>query len=180
MTSVKPPAIYSFPPFFTRQRNEALEKQRKEDWVGWIVTWAKARRMTELLVERELGGELFCNKTIGRGLSRDDAVDVLEYMRERGNGEWLTAGKDKFLVLYRSYAEWAKLVFDWVDSTGQMGSVFTVYELLESDATAKEEFHGIEQPLMIKVLTYMQDQLGTATLFTAADPSKMGVKIFKV
>jgi ESCRT-II complex subunit VPS25 len=66
-----------------------------------------------------------------------------------------------------------------VESTGQMGSVFTVYELLEGDDTTKEDFHGIEQELMIKILTFMEQQVGNAKLFTATDPSKIGVKIFK-
>lgn len=65
----------------------------------------------------------------------------------------------------------------------------------------KEDFHGIEQQLMIKVLEYMETQ-GNAKVFTAADPrfvtsnhylmppaflthslihhSKIGVKIFKL
>jgi hypothetical protein len=36
-----------------------------------------------------------------------------------------------------SYAEWAKLVYSWVDASGQMGNVFTLYELLEGDETTK-------------------------------------------
>lgn len=107
--------------------------------------------------------------------------------------QWSGGNKDRFLVLYRSYAEWAKLVFDWVDSTGQMGGVLTgacaariptahltpartVYELLEGDDSAGQEFHGIDQPLMLKILTYMEKQ-GNAKLFTGTDSSKMGVKV---
>ena len=75
--SVKP-AIYSFPPFWTKQRNETTgaslclspfclalfglvfegrgraEKQRKEDWVLWIIGYTKEKRITELIVEKEL------------------------------------------------------------------------------------------------------------------------------
>jgi hypothetical protein len=121
------PPIYSFPPFFTRQRNQVqlllscqrilfysvylrlslcfqtTEKQRKEDWVKWIITWTKAKRVTELLVEREVTTDLFNNKSIGRALSVADVIDVLQYMAERGNGEWIGQGNQRFLVLYRSY-----------------------------------------------------------------------------
>lgn len=51
---VVPPALYNFPPFFSRQRNQTIEKQRKEDWVQWIIAWTKGRRLTELIVEKEL------------------------------------------------------------------------------------------------------------------------------
>lgn len=133
-----------------------VERLRKEDWVAWVIAYTKGKRITELIVERELKvslfvlvarklcflmvgwnakGELFCNKGIGRELSLVDAIGILDYMAARGNGEWLGGDKSKFLVLYRSYAEWAKLLYDWVDSTGQMGNVFTLYELLEGDDT---------------------------------------------
>lgn len=30
------------------------EKQRKEDWVAWIIAYTKEKRITELIVEKEL------------------------------------------------------------------------------------------------------------------------------
>lgn len=169
------PAIYSFPPFFTRQRNEETESQRKEDWVQWILQWAGAKRQTQLLVEQELKGELFCNEAIGRGLSREDAVDVLDYMASKGNGEWTGPDKAVFLIYYKSLAEWARLVYEFVNRTGQMGSVFTVYELLEGDDTTKEDFYGLDRALFMRVLQLMERD-GRAKIFTASDPQKAGVK----
>lgn len=160
----------------TRGLAQTTEKQRKEDWVAWILAYTQAKRMSELLLDKELAGPLFCNAAIGRALNLEDAVDVLEYMVARGNGEWRGEGKKALLVLYRSYAEWAAMIQGWVASTGQTGNVFTVYELLEGDETARQEFHGIDQALMLNVLRYMEQQ-GTAKLFTGADPSKMGVKV---
>lgn len=172
------PAIYSFPPFFTKQRNQEVELQRKDDWVKWIVQWARERKRTEILVEKELGGELFGNDAIRRRLKLEDAIEILDYMAMKGNGFWGRAGKSEFHVLYKSLHEWMKLLNDWVDATGQMGSVFTVYELLEGDDTTKEEFHGMDRALFLKVLAYMEEQ-GCAKIFSASDPAKIGVKIFR-
>lgn len=170
--------MYSFPPFFTKQRNEETETQRKEDWLKWIVQWAKRNQKTEMIIQKELSGELFCNKTINRQLSLENAIDVCDYMVMKGNGEWVGEGKTNFLILYKSLAEWARLLFDWVDNSGQMGNVFTVYELLEGEETEKEEFHGMDRNLFMKVLEHMEQQ-EQAKIFTASDPTKVGVKIFK-
>ncbi len=51
-----------------------------------------------------------------------------------------------------------------------------MYELLEGDDSVGQEFHGIDQPLMLKILAYMERQ-GNAKLFTGSDPAKMGVKV---
>ena len=97
-------------------------------------------------------------------------------MAARGNGEWSGPDKSKFLVFYKSLAEWSMLVYKFVDGTGQMGSVFTVYELLEGDETTNEEFYGMERAAFMRVLEFMERE-GRAKLFTASDPSKVGVKI---
>ena len=170
--------MYNFPPFFTRQRNQETESQRKDDWVKWIVMWAKKNQKTEIIVEKELSSDLFCNNNINRKLDLDHAVEICDYLAMKGNGEWVGESKTNFLILYKSKAEWARLLFDWVDSSGQMGSVFTVYELLEGDETEKQEFHGMDRNLFIKVLEHMEAQ-GEAKIFTASDPTKIGVKIFK-
>lgn len=174
--SLVTPAIYSFPPFFTRQRNLETEGQRKEDWVTWIIQWAIHNKQTELIVERELKGQLFSNEAIHRSLSLDEAVEILDFMEARGNGEWKAPGKTKFLILYKSLAEWSALLYTFVDRSGQMGSVFTVYELLEGDDTINEEFYGMDRALFMRVLEYMERE-GRAKLFTASDPGKVGVKI---
>lgn len=179
---LKPPPIFSFPPFFTRQRNQETERQRKDDWVKWIVQWAQANQKTELIVEEQLKNDVnsvFCNADIRRSLSLEDAIDVLDFMASKGNGEWVGPGKTRFLILYKSLAEWSQLLYAWVDRTGQMGNVFTLYELLEGEETRGEEFHGMDRELFKKVLKRMEEE-NRAKIFSATDPTKLGVKIFKL
>lgn len=177
MQPLQRPAVYNFPPFYTKQRNQQTERQRKEDWLKWVIQWAREKRQTELLVEKETKeGDLFINRSINRQLSTEDAIDILDYMVEKGNGEWAPPGKVRFLVFYKSLAEWARLLYDFVDRTGQTGNVFTVWELLEGDETEAEEFHGLDKDVFMKVLRHMEKE-GRAKTFTATDPSKIGVKI---
>lgn len=67
---------------------------------------------------------------------------------------------------------------EYVDKTGQMGSVLTVYELVEGEDTKKELFHGLDHSLFMKVLEYIEKQ-NQGKVFTASDVTKVGIKFFK-
>lgn len=60
--------------------------------------------------------------------------------------------RGRFWVFWRKPEEWAGVLEAWVDATGQRGSVLTLYELAESDATANQEFHGIDAELLQRSL----------------------------
>lgn len=60
--------------------------------------------------------------------------------------------KSAILVYWRRPSEWATLISDWVDSTGQNGSVLTLYELVESDAVQNQEFRGLHPAILKEVV----------------------------
>lgn len=41
-------------------------------------------------------------------------------------------------VYWKRPEEWARVVEEWVDATGQKNTVLTVYELLEGEGSARE------------------------------------------
>ncbi len=171
--------VRSFPPLYTKQRNAETERQRLDDWVRVVVAWAVEKRVTEVLVHKELAaGDLFRNDRIDRRVTPEDAVAILDHVAARGNGEWVGSDRTRFLVLTKSLAEWGKLVCAYVDRTGQMGSVLTVFELLEGDDTEKEEFFGMDRALFAPVLAWLEAH-NLAKVFTASDPTKSGVKFLK-
>ena len=174
MSEFEWPAIYHFPPFFTKQRNEATERQRLDDWVALILSYCAHRKMTELALSAALESALFNNEAIERRLREEEARLVLQELVSRGNAEWLDEGRTKVLILFRSLAEWSALVYAYVDRTGQQGSVLTVYELVAGEDTSGEEFYGLDEQLMVKILTYMEQQQQKCKLFAVA--GKQGVK----
>jgi hypothetical protein len=171
--------LRSFPPLYTKQRNAETERQRLDDWVRVVVAWAVERKQSEVLVQKEVAqGELFRNDKIDRRVALEEAVEILDHVAARGNGEWAGSDKRRFLVLTKSLAEWGRLVVGYVDRTGQMGSVLTVFELLEGDDTAAEEFFGMDRTLFMRVLAALEAN-HQAKVFTASDPTKSGVKFLK-
>ncbi|KAK3292734.1 ESCRT-II complex subunit [Chaetomium fimeti] len=84
-------------------------------------------------------------------------------------------GGDMAWIYWRTPEEWGSLVEGWVESTGQRGSVLTVYELVEGDGTRGSEFHGMDQELLRKALNVLVKQ-GKAQVFGQED--SLGVKFF--
>ena len=48
------------------------------------------------------------------------------------------APKSMAWIWWRRPEEWADIIADWVESTGQRGSVLTVYELVDGEAAASQ------------------------------------------
>jgi ESCRT-II complex subunit VPS25 len=69
---------------------------------------------------------------------------------EEGGGgqraEWIesasaggnTAPKSVAWIWWRRPEEWADVLVDWIDATGQKGVVLTVFELLQGEATVSQ------------------------------------------
>lgn len=83
--------------------------------------------------------ELFYNRRLGKRLSIADIKETIDFMRKDGRAEYVggggAAGGDVVWVYWRTPEEWATLVEEWVDGTGQKGTVLTLYELTEGDGT---------------------------------------------
>ncbi|KAF2869944.1 ESCRT-II complex subunit-domain-containing protein, partial [Massariosphaeria phaeospora] len=58
----------------------------------------------------------------------------------------------KCWIYWRRPEEWAVVLEEWVERTAQRGSVLTLYEITESDATRREEFWGMEPELLARSL----------------------------
>jgi ESCRT-II complex subunit VPS25 len=128
--------------------------------------------------------ELFHNRRINRRLSLADIREVINFLRKDGRAEyvngggggggddggggggigggWETGGAgvggggDLVWIYWRTPEEWAALVEAWVEATGQRGSVMTLYELVEGDATLGE---GELYPLHYHHLSVLFDGL---------------------
>ncbi|KAK3692490.1 ESCRT-II complex subunit [Podospora appendiculata] len=125
--------------------------------------------------------ELFHNRKLNRKLSLADVREVIDFLRKDGRAEYVgggSSGKDSgdvAWVYWRTPEEWAALIEAWVDETGQKGTVLTLYELTQGDATRGAEFHGLDPELLQKALgTLVKRQ--KAQIFGHED--SQGVKFF--
>ncbi|KAA8895911.1 ESCRT-II complex subunit-domain-containing protein [Sphaerosporella brunnea] len=170
------PPLYDFPPFFTRYPNASTWTAQRAAWSSLILAYCKAHKLWQLHLSDALETELFHNAALGRRLKHQDAVEVLEFMAKEGQVDWIDeSNKTGVNVWWKKPEEWGSVIFDWIDSTGQKGSVLTLYEIAHGDLTTAQEFHGMEEGMLKKALGVLVKR-GSAQIFGSGE--EMGVKFF--
>ncbi|KAF8253448.1 ESCRT-II complex, vps25 subunit, partial [Wilcoxina mikolae CBS 423.85] len=166
-TSIFPP-LYSFPPFFTRQPNAATWAAQRTAWCSFILTYCRSHKQWRFQLSSALETDLFYNSTLNRRLKQQDVVEVLEAMVTEGTIEWADKERSSVIVYWRKPEEWAGVIADWIDATGQKGSVLTLYEISWGDLTTGQEFHGIDPTVLRKALDVLVER-GAAKVFGSGE-----------
>lgn len=120
--------------------------------------------------------ELFSDASISRSLKQNDAKVVLTWMSKPENGgrvEWIHS--TECFVYWRTPSEFAEMIHNWVDETGQKGTVLTFYELRESDAVRNKEWKNMDEELLGRVLNVLVKK-GKAQIFGQEESA--GIKFF--
>ncbi|PLB42506.1 ESCRT-II subunit protein VPS25 [Aspergillus candidus] len=188
MTTSTPPTFpfpptYSFPPFFTPQPNSATRLAQLQKWSSLIQSWCRHHRIYRLSLVEAVDSPLFHNAALRKRLSLSEVRNVVDWMargEEDGGGgrraEWADgASKTLAWIWWRRPEEWAGIVEDWVENTGQKNMVLTVYELLEGEATMSQEWHGMDPDVMLRSLNVIAKR-GKAQVF--GSEGQEGVKFF--
>lgn len=84
--------------------------------------------------------------------------------------------KSCIMVYWRRIPEWATMISEWVDNTGQNGSVLTLYELVNSDAVQSQEFSGLP-PAILKQAVDVLVSRGKAVVMRDSNGLVAGLKI---
>lgn len=170
------PREYHFPPFFTRQVHSMTHRSQVEKWGGLVCAYCQHHGLYRLSLSSPATEDLFHNHTLGRRLALADAREVLEHLRRDGRAEWVTHGSasawsaglgsvgglfgttsaaageddgtgDVVWIYWKTPDEWARELETWVDATGQKGTVLTLYELTEGEATLGTGTCSVLSPL---------------------------------
>lgn len=191
----KPPAIYNFPPFFTKQPNKRVHEIQLQSWsqlvaeyCEWYGIWVISKDGVVGDGKRERRHEIFRNETIGRGLKQEFIEEIMEYMVSVDAAHWYNKDqmnnypkrsemkKEMAVVLWKSLLWWAEQVARFVQRTGNENSVMTMFELLQGELSRSEPFYGMDEYLMYRVLQTLVSQ-NRAQLVKDEQGIVMGVKI---
>ncbi|KNC54761.1 vacuolar protein-sorting-associated protein 25 [Thecamonas trahens ATCC 50062] len=171
------PRFYSFPPFFTLQPNEETRANQVSAWRNFILGYCAAHNVSQLEIQSALDSPLCHNAAIDRKLSEDALRLFIDDLVATRNAEWLTSDHTTALIMPATPDEVAAAIYDWIDTTGQIGDVLTVYELHSGDTTVGTSFHGLDAVLINRALDVLASQ-GKAKVFSASSPEDAGVKFF--
>ncbi|KAJ5280974.1 hypothetical protein N7478_006346 [Penicillium angulare] len=182
------PPTYNFPPFFTPQPNTNTREAQLQKWSSLIQAWCRHHKQYRLSLVEAVDSPLFHNASLRKRLDLREARNVIDWMtksEEEGGGgrraEWIDGSsgsqgpKAVAWIWWRRPEEWADVVVDWVEGTGQKGAVLTVYELLQGEATESQEFYGMDNEAMMKTLNILVKR-GKAQVF--GSEGQEGVKFF--
>jgi ESCRT-II complex subunit VPS25 len=106
-----------------------------------------------------------------------EAIDaVMEYLVASGSAEWEDASRARARIFFKSPAEWAAIVYDFVRSSALFGgTTYTVYELRERDISTGAPFHGLDAGTMRRALEVLERE-GKALLFDGSNDDELGVQ----
>lgn len=174
------PSTYSFPPFFTPQPNAQTRSAQLSKWSSLVQSYCRHHRIYKLLLSDALESPLFYNAQINRRLSTADAKAVINFMASKegeNRAEWIGPPIEKAAawIWWRKPEEWAGVLEAWVDASGQKGTVLTLYELVEGEATVGQDFHGMNMEVLRKCLGTLVKK-GRAQVF--GGEGQEGVKFF--
>ncbi|XP_023725454.1 vacuolar protein-sorting-associated protein 25 [Cryptotermes secundus] len=173
MASMEWPWQYSFPPFFTIQLHNETRTKQIAAWRNLVLDYHRITKQHILDIREAQRTPLFNNTTIDRKLPLEGIVMILDDLARTGNAEPLDKQKHRWHIYWHTLEEWADLVYSWVQSCGMANAVCTIYEITEGDNTIDEEFHGLDNEVMIKVL----QTLGASKKAELFDDNQ-GVKFF--
>ncbi|CCH42087.1 Vacuolar protein-sorting-associated protein 25 [Wickerhamomyces ciferrii] len=202
MSQYKFPQIYNFPPFFTKQPNEQTWQAQLNNWIQLILSYCKANKVwilnnkgealsqgniedleesiTSLSINQDDGiskDGIFVNNKIQRRLEPQVINEIFQQMVKNNDAFYITK-KDQSSVFINFYRpeDWASMILEWIESTGQNGTVLTMYEISQGDLSLNKEFHGIH-PVILETALNVLVKRSRAQLLKDEDGKIAGVKI---
>lgn len=152
------PAIYSFPPLYTRQPNALIRRQQISSWIELILEFCKSQNYWCMTAEgipvtenNESKDSIFTNADIQRSVPQVFVEEIWLRMCDEGKALGVEGGRrdsSQFYLLWRNFDSWASLILQWFENSGKLNQVVTIYELTDGDETVDWEFHGMPQTLM--------------------------------
>lgn len=117
--------------------------------------------------------QLFYNDKINRKLPIDGQTLVLNELEKSGNACALDKRRLQWEVYWHTLEELGNLIYKYITNSGLNKTVCTVFELVSGDDTAQEEFHGMDEAVVLKSLKALQAN-GKCEVFEDGE----GVKFF--
>lgn len=134
------PSHHAYPPLYTLQPTLHTRTRQLQLWRDLLLSYCEHHRIYRLVLISAAQWPLFNNTHISKRISLKDLKEILAWVvsKEGGErGEWIGDGTEMW-VYWKRPEEWARVVEEWVDATGQKNTVLTVYELLEGEGSARE------------------------------------------
>lgn len=165
--------IYNFPPFFTRQPNETTWQAQLSHWKDVVTAHCRLNHLFKLTNT----DPLFENNKIQRRLKPETVQEVLSALVSSKLAEWVdTKTKSEVWVWWKSPEVWASEITNWINETGQNGSIVTFYDISGDDSPGVPEMVGMDTVMLQKICAVLVHQ-GKAAVMRDEDGNDVGLKV---
>ncbi|KAI0664498.1 ESCRT-II complex vps25 subunit [Cubamyces menziesii] len=153
------PSIHAAPPFFTQQPNPRTQAVVAQNWTRLILSYARHKRLFMIRAEdADVPGsewdEVLRNPRINRRLLSPHLSAILADMVAKGHAVYEPPRQTSSVLLYwRTPEEWAQVLYDWANSTGQLNTIMTFYEIIEPPVPSP--LSGIPLPILRKAVSLL-------------------------
>ena len=155
------------------------------------LSWTNNYRITSLSIEGipkhsqlevplSLLSSIFINKTINRQVNSDFQKLIVKHLIHNKKAEFINPKKPELgvYIYWRSLVDWGDLLYQYVDDTGQKGTVLTIYELTKSEeTTVPQDLHNLDETFLVKIIKDYLIKQGKAQLLIDENNEIGGVKI---
>lgn len=172
MASWGPEEWKTFPPLYTLQPVETTRQHQLQVWVDLVHDWASQHKQWCLVLA---DCPVFENAAIGRKLSAEGVQAVAGALIKDGRADRLD---NNLLQLYAHRpADLANQLYAWVSRGGNLGGVYTIFELHDDSLANDSPCQGVDEATVRKAVAVLEDQ-GKAQLFQGTTTQEDGVKFF--
>jgi len=169
------PSYYNFPPFYTIQPVASIREKQLKLWCDFLTSYLKAHNKWSISVQEDAKTELFFNASLNRALPTEGIQAVLQELCSLGHAEWDDAKQTQCTVSYKTFGDWAEVLYTWAQQNSYINQISTIYELHAGEESTGAAFHGLPQAVIVASLRVLQTQ-GRVLLIAGQDVSEMGVK----
>ncbi|KAH8926102.1 ESCRT-II complex, vps25 subunit [Atractiella rhizophila] len=168
------PDLYSWDPFFTKQRNASSQAHQLAIWSQLILSYCRFHRLFRLdITEGAITGgeakELWGNEKTQRRVSLAFADDIIQSLVAAGSAAYDSPSpktkSSSVFIYWRRPEEWGEVIYHWIVENGLGGTIMTFYELTTGGTLAHTtEFHLMPYSLLRRSLQGLIKQ-GKAQVF---------------
>lgn len=156
---------------FSIQSNLKTQAEQLRTWTKLVLDYQKYHKKCTL----DLGDDtkVFRNENLNRKLPLDGQILVLGELEKSGNAYAMDKRRLQWEVYWYPLAELGNIIYNYINRNGLNNTVCTVFELVSGEDTSQEEFHGLDESVVLKSLKILQSN-GKCEVFDDGE----GVKFF--